>query len=154
MVALVATAFTTSLFAQDTASQTQLSSLLTQYYGIKDALVAGNAANASASAGQFVKATNGLENSGVPAATLSALTKDASTISETSDIKKQREAFALFSTNMVALAKATKLTAQPVYQQYCPMKKADWLSSDKAIKNPYYGSAMLTCGKVVETINQ
>jgi hypothetical protein len=32
------------------------------------------------------------------------------------------------------------------------MKKAYWLSPDKAIKNPYYGSAMLTCGKVTETI--
>jgi hypothetical protein len=28
------------------------------------------------------------------------------------------------------------------------MKKASWLSNDKAIKNPYYGSAMLTCGNV------
>ncbi|RYF82932.1 MAG: DUF3347 domain-containing protein, partial [Chitinophagaceae bacterium] len=35
---------------------------------------------------------------------------------------------------------------------YCPMKKALWLSNEKAIKNPYYGSAMLTCGKVTETI--
>jgi len=33
------------------------------------------------------------------------------------------------------------------------MKKAVWLSNEKAIKNPYYGSQMLTCGKVVETIN-
>lgn len=38
-----------------------------------------------------------------------------------------------------------------VYYQYCPMKKAYWLSMEKEIKNPYYGSSMLTCGKVIET---
>jgi hypothetical protein len=32
------------------------------------------------------------------------------------------------------------------------MKKATWLSSSKTIKNPYFGSAMPTCGKVTETI--
>jgi hypothetical protein len=33
------------------------------------------------------------------------------------------------------------------------MKKANWLSNEKQVKNPYYGSAMLNCGKVVDTIN-
>jgi len=32
------------------------------------------------------------------------------------------------------------------------MKKATWLSSNKTIKNPYYGNAMLTCGQVTETM--
>jgi hypothetical protein len=32
------------------------------------------------------------------------------------------------------------------------MKKASWLSSEAAIKNPYFGSAMLTCGKVTATL--
>jgi hypothetical protein len=32
------------------------------------------------------------------------------------------------------------------------MKKAYWLSGDKVIKNPYFGSAMLTCGTITETL--
>ena len=28
-----------------------------------------------------------------------------------------------------------------------------WFSENKEIKNPYYGSKMLTCGKVEKTIN-
>ncbi|RYF87461.1 MAG: DUF3347 domain-containing protein, partial [Chitinophagaceae bacterium] len=44
-----------------------------------------------------------------------------------------------------------KLSSQPIYLQYCPMKKASWLSSEKQIRNPYYGSSMLTCGEVTET---
>lgn len=29
---------------------------------------------------------------------------------------------------------------------YCPMNNKPWLQTEKDIKNPYYGSAMLTCG--------
>ena len=31
-------------------------------------------------------------------------------------------------------------------------KGANWLSKENKVQNPYYGSVMLTCGKVVETI--
>jgi hypothetical protein len=53
---------------------------------------------------------------------------------------------------MIVLAKAVKLSSDPIYEAYCPMKKASWLSSEKVIKNPYYGSAMLTCGSVRDTL--
>lgn len=43
-------------------------------------------------------------------------------------------------------------TTQKLYQNYCPMyndgKGAVWISEAKAIKNPYYGNQMLTCGSV------
>jgi len=32
------------------------------------------------------------------------------------------------------------------------MKDAYWLSNETAIKNPYYGSRMLTCGSVKDTL--
>ena len=43
-------------------------------------------------------------------------------------------------------------TTQKLYQDHCPMyndgKGAVWISEAKAIKNPYYGGKMLTCGSV------
>lgn len=148
IVAFVATAFAQNTFAQD-ANQ---SPLLTSYYSIKDALVSGNATAASAKAEEFVQTANTLDDKALPVENKNALLKDAAQISKSKDIKQQRELFAGFSANMVALAKAVKLTTEPVYQQYCPMKKSSWLSSNKAIKNPYYGNAMLTCGKVTDTL--
>ncbi len=53
---------------------------------------------------------------------------------------------------MIVLAKVVKLSEEPLYLDYCPMKKSSWLSNDKAIKNPYFGSSMLTCGSVKETL--
>ena len=154
IVAIFATAFLSKSVAQDASTTTQLSQLLASYYNIKDALVGGNSNSASTSAALFVKAANGIDYKVIPEGNINALLKDAGKISRTKDIKQQRETFSSFSANMVALSKVVKLSAQPIYEAYCPMKKAYWLSNDKAIKNPYYGSAMLTCGKVVETINQ
>lgn len=151
-IAIIATVSFNEGFAQDSQQQSQLSQLLTQYYNIKDALVTGNSANASTSADQFVKTLNGIDYRVVSEGNINALLKDGTSISESKDIKKQRDQFANLSSNMTALAKAVKLSSQPVYQVYCPMKKAAWLSNEQTIKNPYYGSAMLSCGTVVETI--
>jgi hypothetical protein len=154
-LAILATAFVQKSFAQETTTQAQdqLSQLLSFYYNIKDALVAGNAGKASASAEQSIKTANGIDYKVIAEGNIHALLKDAGAISDTRDIKKQREQFANLSTNMIVLAKGTKLGAEPIYETYCPMKKASWLSDNKTIKNPYYGSAMLSCGKVVGTIN-
>ena len=153
-VAFLAGVFVQKSFAQDSTQQNQLSQLLIQYYQIKDALVAGNGNQASAKAQDFIKTANTIDYKLISEGNINALLKDATPISETKDIKVQREHFANLSNNMATLAKAVKLTADPVYKQYCPMKKTYWLSNEKAIKNPYYGNAMLTCGNVVETINQ
>lgn len=99
-----------------------------------------------------MQTANSLNEKVLPVENKNALLKDAEQISNSKDIKQQRELFAGFSNNMAALAKAVKLTTEPVYQQYCQMKKALWLSSSKAIKNPYFGNAMLTCGKNTETL--
>ena len=93
IVALFATAFLQKSFAQDGTikTQTQLPQLLTSYYGIKDALVTGNAAKAAASAGEFVKAANGIDYKIISEGNIHALVKDAGAISETTDLKKQRK---------------------------------------------------------------
>lgn len=153
VVAILVSAFTQKNFAQDGAIQSQASQLLSLYYNIKDALVAGNANAAASNAEAFVKAANGTGPQSISESKITTLVKDATAISKSEDLKEQRLHFADLSTNLFAVAKSVKLTDQPVYQVFCPMKKAYWLSSSKTIKNPYFGSAMLTCGKVVETLN-
>ena len=152
IVAILATTITQYSFAQDSTKQYQLPQLLTYYYNIKNALVAGDATSASTNALAFTKTVNSIDYKVISEGNIHTLASDAGKIAETKDIKKQREYFANFSTNMAAVAKAVKLTDQPIYQAYCPMKKASWLSNEKAIKNPYYGSSMLTCGEVKETL--
>ena len=149
---IISTAITQQSFSQDSTKQGQLPQLLTHYYTIKNALVAGNAVDAAAGAASFIKSANSIDYKIISEGNVNALVKDAGKISGTQDIKKQREYFANLSTNMATVAKAVKFTDKPVYYVYCPMKKAYWLSNEKAIKNPYYGASMLTCGEVTETI--
>lgn len=147
------------LFAQASAKQPDPSSILTDYYQIKNALVAGDAAKAAGAAGEMLKAINGVDmNSMAPAdhtafmALKDNLAFDSRHISESTDINHQREHFGSLSSNLYKLARQVKLSSQPIYEDYCPMKKAYWLSGDTAIKNPYFGSVMPDCGKVAATI--
>lgn len=155
-VFLIATQY---LFAQDSTKKNQLSPILNAYYSVKNALVSSNATAAAAKAGELVNAINGIDMKALSAtdhtafmATQDKLKKDAETIAASNKIEAQRIAFSTLSNNIFTLAKAARLSAEPVYQQYCPMKKMYWLSSETAIKNPYYGKMMLSCGKVTETL--
>ncbi|WP_316796352.1 DUF3347 domain-containing protein [Pedobacter agri] len=154
MVAIIATSFVQYGFAQtDHANhQTQAVALLPLYYNIKDALVSGDAKLAASKSQEFVKAVNSTDAKVIGETSKKGLLEHAGKLAKSKDLKSEREHFAGLSISMIALAKASKLSAEPVYQMYCPMKKSNWLSSEKAVKNPYYGSAMLTCGNVVETI--
>jgi len=151
MLVLITTAFIQNSFAQDDL-KAQPIALLNSYYALKDALVNSNAELAAAKAQEFLNAIDKTDQQTLNDVTRETLVKDAGAISQSKDIKLQREKFATLSNGMFELAKSVKLSADPVYQQYCPMKKASWLSKDKAIKNPYYGSAMLTCGSVKTTL--
>ena len=148
--------FSPSVFAQSSG----LSSILTAYYEIKDALVVGDAKAVASAAGGMLKAINGVDMTALAPkdhqafmALQDKLAYDSRHISESSDINHQREHFTSLSADLFKLAKQARLSDQPIYEDYCPMKKAYWLSSDAAIKNPYFGSKMLTCGKVSTTLN-
>jgi hypothetical protein len=158
--ALIITVLSFSANAQNSATaNSSLSQVLSQYYDLKNALEGSDAATASKKAGELLKTINNLDIKSLSAtenkaftAVQSKLSYDARHISEVQNLDHQREHFASLSLNVYSLAKAAKLSAQPVFELYCPMKKAYWLSNDSAVKNPYYGSQMLTCGKVTETI--
>ncbi|MBO9202602.1 MULTISPECIES: DUF3347 domain-containing protein [Niastella] len=148
-----------AITTKNTVDESPLAQLLTIYYDIKNALVKGDANTAATKAAEFVKAINGDDMKKLQETDMNAfmplqdkLAFDAKHISETKEISLQREHFQSFSNNFYKLAKAVKLSDKPVYQAYCPMKKAYWLSSEAAIKNPYFGNQMLTCGKINETI--
>jgi len=155
---LIAAFILVPVLAFSQAQGGSLSSLLAKYYAVKDALVASDAARAGKAAAEFVATAKIIDVKSLTApeqnaynAVQAKLVADAAAIAGTKDLAKQRTSFQSFSDNMITLSKATKATA-PVYVDYCPMKKASWLSSDQVIKNPYFGSTMLNCGQVTDTI--
>lgn len=142
----------------------QLKAVFDNYFGLKDALVKTDGATASAKATALLTALNAVdmgklktEEHEVWMKVEKNLKTDAQHIKENKDTEHQREHFMTLSKSMYELVKSAKLT-ETVYYQFCPMandgKGANWLSKENTIKNPYYGSQMLSCGKTVETIKQ
>jgi hypothetical protein len=128
------------------------------YLGVKNALLANNGKEVKNGAKNLLTALTAPEylkadqqkfwNSYVE-----KLKADAKFMSQTTNIEQQRDHFAELSKNLYEVLKALKLNKRTVYMQYCPMKKAYWLSETAAIKNPYYSDkSMATCGKTAATL--
>ncbi|MBK7555859.1 MAG: DUF3347 domain-containing protein [Flavobacteriales bacterium] len=140
----------------------QFNGLFTAYFALKDALVASDAKKAAAHASELsaaVKAVQmermGPELHGAWMQVMEPLANISAGIASKTDIEAQRKAFAELSAPILALVKVAP-RPEPVYYDHCPMYEggADWLSQEKGIKNPFYGSMMLTCGSVKETITK
>lgn len=136
----------------------QLQPIFDNYFLLKDALVKADGKVASEKATAFLTSitavkmeTLKMDEHMIWMKVLKDLTADAKSISETQDVEKQRNVFDSLSKGIYELIKVSN-PIETIYYQYCPMKKMNWLSKENTIKNPYYGSQMLTCGSTVETI--
>ena len=135
----------------------QLGAVVDNYLKLKDNLVASDAPKAQADAKALLAAAEKVDVAGLEGEQkayaeerLGEVKQSASKMAESTDLAAQREQLELLSEATFALAKAFGATDQQLYYQHCPMANNDkggyWLSSDKAIRNPYFGDAMLKCG--------
>lgn len=143
-------------------SENQLEAVFDNYFLVKDALITSNGNSTASASKELVTAINNVKMDKLDMdvhmvwmKVVNTIQKDAENIGNTKDIKIQRDHFTTLSKDMYTLIKVSKYET-PVYYQFCPMfndgKGANWLSKENAVKNPYYGSMMLSCGKTVETI--
>lgn len=75
--------------------------------------------------------------------------KGAGDIASAESIADARVAFKALSAKAISMAKGRA----GFYVAHCPMVKdggGDWLTTKKAIENPYWGSAMFACGYIKE----
>jgi Cu(I)/Ag(I) efflux system membrane fusion protein len=144
------------------ANEAELKPAISHYYHLKDALVKADAAEASNGANTMNEALDAIlisdeDHRSHLEGTISDLKDNLQNISGTNNLEKQREYFEPVSDKFYELLKTAGTSGETVYRQYCPMafndKGAYWLSSEKEIRNPYFGDAMLKCGSVKETLN-
>lgn len=138
----------------------QIHALLKIYYQISAALIDGNEKMAKNEAIAFETALNQVDMKSMSASEHAfympfheKLTADIKQIKTAANLEGMRANFDSFSTNLFKVVKEFKANeGQAMYYDYCPMKKMYWISKEEEIKNPYYGSAMLDCGSVKETV--
>lgn len=140
----------------------QLKPVFDNYFALKDALIQSDGTMASAKAKALLIAIKGVKMGELETDEHTVWMKinkdlafDTERIEASKDVGFQRNHFSTLSDKIYQLLKVCKQET-PTYYQHCPMAKdgqgANWLSKENTIKNPYYGSQMLTCGKTVETI--
>ncbi len=148
-----------SAMKMDKMNNPTAEAVLADYFTMKDALV-GDDSKKAAQAGTklmvslkaFDMKNYSKEDQKELADIIEDATEHAEHISE-SAIDHQREHFKTLSKDIADMVAITG-TKSALYEQFCPMydKGSAWLSTSKEVRNPYYGSGMLKCGKVQKTI--
>lgn len=143
--------------------QQQLNSVYNEYINLKDALVKEDSKSTSTSATTLLNELNKVDMkllSGNKAhnhwmSLEGEIKSSATSISETSDIKSQRDHFKHLSSHLINAVQLFGVN-EKVYVEFCPMADnnngAYWLSKEEKVINPYFGEAMLTCGEVKQVI--
>ena len=142
------------------SANTTIDKITAAYLGVKNALAAGDGVTAENKGKELFAALSTDPDKGLNPdqqklfdSYLDKLKYDSRHISETTTVDHQREHFASLSKNLYEVLKGLKLNTTTIYMEYCPMKKAYWLSESSAIVNPYYSGEMMSgCGRVSATL--
>ena len=143
--------------------QNQLKSVFNEYIKLKDALVKDDSKSVVAASKKLLDKISKVEmkllKSDETHKHWMSLEKEIKmatvSISETSDLKEQRNHFKNLS---IYLTNAIEVFGihEKVFVSFCPMadnnKGAYWLSKEENVINPYFGNAMLTCGEIKQVI--
>ncbi|EAQ41071.1 efflux RND transporter periplasmic adaptor subunit [Polaribacter sp. MED152] len=145
--------------------QEQLKAVFNEYINLKDALVKEDSKSTSANATTLLNKLNKVDMKLLSdnkahnhwMSLEGEIKSSATSISETSDIKSQRDHFKHLSSHLINAVQLFGVN-EKVYVEFCPMADNNnggyWLSKEEKVINPYYGEAMLTCGEVKQIIKQ
>ncbi|UKB79573.1 DUF3347 domain-containing protein [Chryseobacterium sp. MEBOG07] len=133
--------------------------IIKDYLALKNALIADNDKGASNAGKQLLNTLKNVDVKSIPSGKQKEYKEIADDARENAEhisdnagkIDHQREHLAFLSKDVSDLVTLFG-SSQKLYQDHCPMfndgKGAIWISETKAIKNPYYGNQMLSCGSV------
>jgi len=119
-------------------------SVYDHYLAIQKELAKDSIKGVDEHASAIAKAVKGDDMKMLPA----DVATQAETLARAKDLKGAREADKPLSASLIKYLADNKAGKGMYHEAYCPMAKASWLQTDKAIKNPYMGKAMLTCGEL------
>lgn len=145
--------------------RSDLEGLFNIYFDIKNALANDNHQEAASHARQL---PGQLENVGEHSLTgdhhtfwmgqYAAISESIKDFIAVTDIEQQRVQFEPLSEAFIETARTLGAIGQTWYVAFCPMVDGDrgayWLSEFEEILNPYFGSMMLRCGEVRETLRE
>jgi hypothetical protein len=154
------------------ATTASVTSMLTVYYQLKDALVEYDTVAANRAANALVVAADSVNTKEITDSTLAAtlqnfsgsISSEAKALVAETDLGEKKRSFSMISENLYPLLQSIQYNEKVIYHQMCPMafndnETAFWLSDDREVVNPYlgkkhpkYASGMLHCGEVKDSL--
>jgi hypothetical protein len=128
--------------AHDTALFAPVKSVYDSYLKIEASLAADSMNEVVRNADTIVKAVRGDAKALPP-----EVASEAADIAKASDLASARAAFKSLSHSLILYLHGHNVSDAYI-EIYCPMAKGYWLQTDKNVKNPYFGKAMLEYGEI------
>ncbi|MCZ7583301.1 MAG: DUF3347 domain-containing protein [Deltaproteobacteria bacterium] len=132
----------------------QMQPILAEYLTIQETLASDKTDGVAGAAGKIAELAGKLDASDIVAGhakhyqgIAEKLPAAAKKLQQAGDIKAARAAFAELSKPMVMWAEHQ--SNNPATVVFCSMYPGSWLQKGTDVRNPYYGSKMLTCGEIV-----
>jgi Cu(I)/Ag(I) efflux system membrane fusion protein len=157
---------TVASFIEDTpeAFKQQLDETIISYIKLKNTFVESSAELASSAAESLLESVAKIDMTLLSGdahnawmQSYNAIKGHATKIKEGVNLEEQREQFSFLSQAIINSVKAFGTNGSTYYVQHCPMAKddqgADWISTEKQIRNPYFGDKMMKCGYVTLELN-
>lgn len=131
------------LIAHSTVSASEaLSAVVTSYLEIQAQLAVDKVDAIKAPSAAIASKAAGLGKEGA------AVAKAAKSVEGAKDLVAARDAFGALSDAVIAAARAEGFKdLSGVKVAFCPMVKKSWLQKEEQIRNPYFGTAMSSCGE-------
>jgi hypothetical protein len=140
--------------AQQRGLDFAVTTVIKDYFEIKNALFASNAGLAQNKADKLIWDLNNVPTKDMsgPLHTawfdyLARLQRNTREISENNSLAYQRKQFSALSNTMYSALKDMKVNSFSIYRQYSPANDAYWLNDSPVIRNPYFGIADKKMGK-------
>jgi hypothetical protein len=117
-------------------------SIIDPYLRIQEALANDSIEGVRQNAGELTTASTRLGAPGMRIQTA------ATSLTSATELEDARTKFGNLSAAIDTYMTGLKLTLpEGVKVAYCPMVSKPWLQEGDSLRNPYYGSSMLTCGE-------
>ena len=127
--------------SSESATREMSRAVVDPYLMIDAALASDSIDSVKAHAGEVATAATTL------GATAFRIDTAALQLASAADLADARAKFGVLSEALDAYMSAQHLTPPPgIRVAFCPMAMKPWLQEDGPLRNPYYGSQMLTCG--------
>ena len=132
------------------------------YLAVKDAFTDSDLPAARAAATRLAAAIEGADMAAMGEghdawmAAAPTVAERASALAGAGDLDGARAALPALTEAFVAGVERLGTGGQTLFVQHCPMafdnEGADWVSAEREVRNPYFGDAMMSCGRVTQEL--